>query len=322
MKVYFRFYLLFFGLILILCVLWGGGAYVLLSIPTSSRDEAYSIKKDCAESIKGPKLIVVAGSSGEYGISAEKLEEGLGIPAVNMATNVGRGLKYILHQTRPVVKSGDWILAPLEYILYTEEYGGEKPTEDCVEYVFANDHDYFRSQSLWRKLEFIAGISVTTLFKDFLYTVFPLPKISITQQSRKFNRNGDMLDNLEQNFGVTATLEGFLLEKEGLSEAALRMLSDFIDECRQNGAQFLAAYPSLLYDKAYLSEITQKKIADIGAFYVSKNVPVLGTFEDFLYPIEDMYDTRYHLNAEGRKKMTQQLLQLLKPYISQRSGRP
>jgi hypothetical protein len=280
-----------------------------------SGGELYNAKKNYAESIEGPKLIVMSGSSGLYGISAEKLEKGLGIPSVNMATNAGLGLRYIIHQTRPVAKSGDWILAPLEYLLYTEEYGGERFREGCVEYVFAYDHDYFRAQGLLQKLEFIASISVTVFFKDFLDGVFPSSNVPAEHLLPEFNRNGDKIDNVGRNFGVTAALDEYLLRKGSVSEAALRTLSDFIDECRRNGIHFFAGYPSLLYNEAYLSETARENIAVIEAFYASKNVPILGNFEDFLYPIEDMYDTRYHLNAEGREKRTRQLLQLLKPYL-------
>jgi hypothetical protein len=327
MKPYYRFYSFFIGLFLTLCGLWIWGVYAQLgvSIPGKGWESymQYTFKKDRAESIKNPKLIVMSGSNGLCSISTEMLAEGLGISSVNMATNVPIGLKYILHQTWPVVKSGDWILAPLEYSLYGESVGGEKPTGAAIDYVFAHDPDYFRVKEPMQKVEFILGMSIKRFFHGILYTVFPFSRTLGMRQALPLNGNGDTTDNVGQKFdGVTNAFERYLLQKGNLSEAALRMLSDFIDECRRNGVQFLATYPSLLHDKAYLSEMAQEKITAIEAFYTSKSVPILETFEESLYPVEDIYDACYHLNTEGREKRMRLLLKLLKPYISQRSGQP
>jgi hypothetical protein len=328
MRAYRRFYVFFALPILISCVLWVSGVYFQLGGDLSPQGDnwwsyvRFVFKKERAESIESPKLIIMSGSNGLFGISTETLEEGLGVPSVNMAIHASFGLEYILYQTQSVVKSGDWILAPLEYGLYGRNGGGDKPTELQVDYVLAYDPNYLRVIGLRRKLKFIAAISIERFFSGLLRAVFPPSKTLEELPPLPLNRNGDATDNIGQKFdGVTGALEGFLLQKEGPNEAALRMLGDFIDECRRNGVQFLATYPSLLYNEAYLSETAREKIAAIEAFYASKNVPVLGTFEDFLYPIEDMYDTRYHLNAEGREKRTRLLLNLLKPYVLSRQQR-
>jgi hypothetical protein len=320
MRPYCRFYVSFAAATFVLCVLWILGVYAQLGVPVPGEREhylQYAFKKNLAESVESPKLIVMSGSNGRCGIDTEKLENGLGMPSVNMATTVPNGLEYILHQTRAVVKSGDWILAPLEYPLYGKGYGGEKPTKECIDYALAYDPGYFRAKDPIRKVEFIVNLSLGRFFEGLLYTVFPFSNTLKEYRPLPFNKNGDTTDNVGQKFdGVTGALEDFLLQKEGFSEAALRTLGDFIDECRRNDVWFFAAYPSLLYSEAYLSGTTREKIAAIEAFYASKNVPVLGTFEDSLYPIEDMYDSRYHLNTEGREKRTLRLLRLLKPYVS------
>ena len=331
MKPYRRFYVFFVGLILIFCTLWVLGVYVQLGNPmiherTRQSYRYFLFKKERAERIEAPKLIVMSGSNGLYGIGTDELEEGLRAPSVNMSISRSLGLKYILHQTQWVVKSGDWILAPLEYSLY----GEEKPTDLYIDYVLAWDPDYFRAQSLTQKAKFIAGVSLKKCFSGLLRAVFPSSKTLEERPSSleerpllSLNNNGDTTVNIGQKLdGASNALENFLLQEEKISETALSALSDFIDVCRKNGIQFLATYPSLFYDKAYLSENAQEKIAAIEAFYASKNVPVLGTFEDFLYPIEDMYDSCYHLNAEGREKRTRHLLQLLKPYVVAQSAKP
>jgi hypothetical protein len=307
-------------------VLWVWGFYAQLGVPVWESDWTYArfaFKKARAESIKEPKLIVTSGSNGLYGVGADRIEEELGVPTVNMAVNAGLGLKYILRQTQSVVQSGDWILAPLEYGFYGEKDEGEIPTGYCNSYVLAHDPDYFRAQGLTQKAKCIASIGTWRFFEGLLRAVFRSLALKEGSSPMSLNRNGDTTDNVGQEFdGVTDALENFLLQKEGPSEAALRTLSGFIDECEQNGVRFFAAYPSLFYDNAYLSETAREKIAAIEAFYASKNVPVLGTFEDSLHPIEDMYDTCYHLNAVGREKRTRQMVELLKPYIPAKPESP
>jgi hypothetical protein len=327
MKPYGRFYVFFAGSILLLCALWVLGVYAQLGVPISGADREdylrYAFKRARAESIGEPKLIVMSGSNGRFGIDTGKLGKSLGIPPVNMAITDGVGLEYILYRTRPVVRSGDWILAPLEYSLYGKALGGERPVKACIDYVLAYDPDCFRAQKLTQKAKFIASLGTWRLSEGLLRIVFPFPKTLEEQSPLSLDENGDETDNIGQKFdGVTNALENVLLQEEALSATALRTLSGFIDDCEKNGVRFFAAYPSLFYDKAYLSETTRKKIAVIEAFYASKNVPLLGTFEDFLYPLEDMYDTRYHLNAEGREKRTRQILELLKPYIPAKPESP
>jgi hypothetical protein len=319
MKPYGRFYVLFAGSIIVFCALWVLGVYAQLGVPVSEgnrwRYVHDTFKRAHAESIGYPKLIVMSGSNGE-GIDAEKLGKNLEIPSANMAATDSIGLEYILYRTWPVVQSGDWILAPLEYSLYGKALGGEKPVKTCIDYALAYDPGYFRTREPIQKAKFITAISMWRFFEGLLRVVFPLSKTLEEQPPLPLGENGDETDNIGQNFdGVTNALENVLLQEEGLSETALRILSGFIDDCEKNGVRFFAAYPSLFYDKAYLSERTRETIAAIEAFYASKNVPILGTFEDFLYPLEDIYDTRYHLNAEGREKRTRQMVELLKPYL-------
>jgi hypothetical protein len=318
MKPYRRFYASFIGLILVFCALWILGVYVQLGNPLTHEGSweihrHFLFKKGHADSIKEPKLIVTSGSNGLYGVSAEGLEEELGVPSVNMAIAAPLGLKYILQQARSVAQSGDCIVAPLEYSLY----GNNEFPDEYIDYVISLDPEHFRALSLTRKARFIAATSMRRFFLGFLRAVFRSPKtLSEDQPPLPLNTHGDETDNIGQKFdGVGGALENVLLQEDALSAAALRTLSGFIDDCEKNGVRFFAAYPSLFYSEAYLSETTRKKIAAIEAFYASKNVPILGTFEDFLYPLEDMYDSRYHLNAEGREKRTRQMLELLKPYI-------
>jgi hypothetical protein len=318
MKPYRRFYAFFIGLIPIFCALWVLGIYTQLGNPLGHEGslgvyERYLFKKDRADSIKEPKLIVTSGSNGLYGISAERLEEELGVPSVNMAITAPLGMTYILQQTRSVMRSGDCVIAPLEYSLYeSNEFPGM-----YIDYVISFDPEYFRALSLTQKARFLAATNMRRFFIGFLRAAFRSPQtLPEALSSLPLNAYGDTTNNTGQKFdGAAGALENFLLQEEGLSEAALRTLSDFIDDCEKNGVRFFAAYPSLFYDKAYLSETTRKKIAALEAFCASKNVPVLGKFEDFLYPIGDMYDSLYHLNAEGREKRTRQMVELLKPYM-------
>ena len=55
---------------------------------------------------------------------------------------------------------------------------------------------------------------------------------------------------------------------------------------------------------------------NIKKFYNSIDVPVLGSYSEFMYDKSMFFDTVYHLNDRGRRYRTRQLIKLLQPYLS------
>ncbi|GHS94534.1 hypothetical protein AGMMS50276_07410 [Synergistales bacterium] len=309
MRAYFRFYCVFMLGVVILFVLW---TFISLQVGVSNVEGFAKIiewKKNYADGLKHSKFILSSGSNGLYGVDTSWLEKSLNVPFVNFAISQPLGL-YNLYIAGLSAVSGDIIVAPLEYEMYTNNIYLHE-----IIYVIAYDRDYLRTQSIFQKLRFIMGLSLTEVLQKCMSVFFP-PKIAEITETEKvtstLNRNGDETSNIEQKLETPQGPSKPLTTPNFVSSSALRRLSDFIDECRASGVTFIAAYPSLLYDEVYDSGVVRKNISDIQAFYKSKNVPILGTFEESLYPIEDMYDTVYHLNSDGRAKRTERMLRDLR----------
>jgi len=77
----------------------------------------YRVKEVYASVIKGPKIVIVAGSSGVYGVSAARIQHHFRIPTVNMATHGGLR-DYYLHKAQENLESGDFVILAPEYMLY------------------------------------------------------------------------------------------------------------------------------------------------------------------------------------------------------------
>ncbi len=70
-------------------------------------------------SIRGPKLVIIAGSNGPYSHRCETMEPLLGRPCVNAGIAVGIGLDYLFARWRPLLRSGDIVYLPLEETQYS-----------------------------------------------------------------------------------------------------------------------------------------------------------------------------------------------------------
>ena len=95
--------------------------FLQLGVPTSHSvwlNVIIEKKGAAAAAIAKPKLLVVAGSSAFYGISAAEIERQTGFPAYNFGTNAALGCEYLLHRARKVSRPGDVVLLAFEYETY------------------------------------------------------------------------------------------------------------------------------------------------------------------------------------------------------------
>jgi hypothetical protein len=168
------------------------------------------------------------------------------------------------------------------------------------------------------------------LFQSILLDGFrPKPKdealvISDNNSSQEtspysIKKNGDALNDAESKIINVQLPPQSLARVNSISLKSLDKsgITDFIEYCKINEIKLLAAYPSMLYDKIYFSEAAISNLTALKDYYRKREVLFIGSFEESLYEVEDVLDTVYHLNRNGREKRTQRLLKDLGPYIEQ-----
>ncbi|MGK7894653.1 MAG: hypothetical protein AB4372_13765, partial [Xenococcus sp. (in: cyanobacteria)] len=101
--------------------------------PTESSRWIYeinTIKSRIAKSINQPKLIVVSGSNGLFGISCKMIQKETEFPCVNGASNAGLQLDYILDFAQNLASERDTVLLALEYGMY--KYYNDNTVNDVL----------------------------------------------------------------------------------------------------------------------------------------------------------------------------------------------
>lgn len=309
-------------------LLWTLLVSLQLEVPTASSQwiyDMYKAKRDIALAMEAPRLVVVSGSSARYNISAQLLEQATGVPTVNLATTGGLGLRYLLEQTQPLLRSGDVVLLAPEYELYQ---ASGAPTSVLLDYVLAQDPGYLKTLSPFEVLSFIFAVPWERVYEGLeAKWTGSLPDTRSYDHLGVLNAYGDETNNKAEHRThamatklAAATPERVLLEGAPQTSLAWRQLADFARWCRANGVTLLASFPSTLYFPEYETSDVQAVLEEIFLYYQRLEVPVLGSPEMFMYPAALMYDTQYHLTDEGMVQNTQKVIGLVSPHLTKVSG--
>ncbi len=304
------------GIIFLLAVFYQMGA------PTPSTkvlSEVYEVKLQIANSIKTPKLILIAGSNSLMGISCKTIYEQTGAPCVNGGTHAGLGVDYLLSKARSFTKAGDIVLLSLEYEHFKEK---SLPRNLLIDYVFAHDINYFLSSDLLTKISLVTGMSLERLAQGVSTKIRP-PKLQETDDfSKTLNEYGDATTNRQAN--VTSKeikaldeLKPTQLSGYVKSDEARMSIIKFYNWCKKNHIKVIATWPNTVWFEVYKERSYQDFFQKIKNLYASMEIPLLGNPEDFMYEKSMFFDTKYHLNDRGVRYRTQQLIQLLLPYLEE-----
>src|SRR5437867_996123 len=105
MQVRWPFFLALPTSLIVVLVCYIGLFHLQLGVPTEGSRWCYEliqIKRKKAESIAGPKLLLVGGSSILFGLSAEEIQRKTSYPTVNFGTHAAFSLAYMLDLTRQI----------------------------------------------------------------------------------------------------------------------------------------------------------------------------------------------------------------------------
>ena len=84
----------------------------------------YTYKEFVAGNTPSPKIIIVAGSNGLFGIDSAIIEQRTSMPVVNMAVHGALGLRYLYFNIEDYARDGDVVVIPLEESAYFKGYNG------------------------------------------------------------------------------------------------------------------------------------------------------------------------------------------------------
>lgn len=298
---------------------WIGAIQLQFGAPTAKgrwTAEVTAIKARIAATTPSPKLLVVCGSNGLFGIRSELIERETGWPSVNMSNHAALGIHYLLWQARAAAKSGDVIVMPLEYELY-QETGAT--TEILMEQVLQGTPDYLRTMGPAPYLRFILSVKQERVLEGLQAKLRPPVLPTGGYQARTLNAHGDETNNRHEKAHLSAEETRWTSTIDGISPESIIWgeLRRFREWCRDHNIRLLASYPATIYFPVYEEARWGRTVRQIEEFYRSLDVPVLGTPRDFMYDRSFFYDTAYHLTDRGMEQRTRRLIELLRPHLGE-----
>jgi hypothetical protein len=292
---------------------------------TYSRQRPFSIevgaatndKQELLERQSSPRIILVGGSNLNFGIDSAEIERLTGYHPVNMGLNVGDGLAFMLKNVTPWLRRGDVVVISPEYEHYGDFFNGKG------DFLYAEvEHRPSMIKS------FTAGNYLEVLDKGYIiagsilrYTVQRRGELIKQQLADKdspyrrdaFNQYGDLARHTHQiswlqkttNFIGPADVQ---VTPEKITRAINR-LNEFNDECRKKGVRVFYSFPPVpqeLFERH--GPIIQEIAADLQR---RLRFTILDTPAAMTFPLDNFYDSVYHLTGDGSTKRTNQLIKEL-----------
>lgn len=288
--------------------------------------QAWYEVKDLAmetDTTAGPRLILLGGSSGLYGISMEQVARELDVPAVNYAVHAGVLLDYILQRVQSHLRLGDIILFVPEY----EYYHDRKETDLHVNFVLGNDPSYLRRIPITTSLRYFLGARADTLMNS-VRRLIPSERVaferSLSFSRERLNAHGDFVINdvanrveAEERAVNSATALPSLSIPLTVNEKAWGQIEAFVNDCTGRGVTVIAMFPPTIDFPDYHTPEARERMRDLVANWESLGVPVIGAPQDSMYPASKFYNTIYHLNSDGAAENTRKLIEQLRPYLQE-----
>ena len=271
----------------------------------------FPVKKQLIRDTPSPKVVVIGGSNVAFGIDSKTLSDSLGMPVVNAGLHAGLGLRYILDANTPYLRKGDILVIMPEYghFFNTTAWGGSA-TLSLVPYFATSDE--LLSLNRYQLSTLARGFCHTT-FQTFISGVKNAIRPSAdspTYQYLKsgFDARGDEVSHRVKQSGIDMTHHHSVPSFTALNEEYLSEFISDVREMRQRGIRVILLPPAIL-DSSLAAD--RPMIDSIAQRLQAAGIPYQASLDTFAYTVKYLYDTNYHLNAEGTKVNTRNVLNVL-----------
>ena len=281
-----------------------------------------------------PRILIVAGSNGLFGLSAKTIQQETGIQTINLSAHAGLGGDYLLNRASRLLRKGDWLLLPLEYQFYRQSgISSDFERQDTLRrFLISYDRSSLQSISPLSLLGFWTDNLFDWHSKEYgLYVSGNLTRQDITKRLQQqkddpnlncfsgltFNSYGDETCNEgKENFPlIPVVLQPAMTPTRQKIDPA-GYLNRFIQTASQKGVRIIPLYPVSTNVAAYQEASFQAYAQRIRQFWVSKGIEFNDSLERSLLPPNLMYNTNYHPKDSGRQVRTKAVLDLLRKQLN------
>jgi hypothetical protein len=276
-----------------------------------------TLKDEILSRAQSPRMIFIGGSNVAFGVDSELIANQLPYFPVNMGLDAGLGLDFSLNEIKDELRPGDIVVLSPEYEFFLGlRSGQESSLARVLEQRPANT-------------QYLAVGNVTTLSDHgfgFFHWVFmnarkrlDRKKITGPYSLSAFNEYGDAVAHLDRRSrpDKAPAMEAF--QRTPLDDSTLGVLNRFRAFCQKRNVELYLSHPPL---PAYYAE-RQSRLAEVEQkIYQRASIPVLDKQPDMFFPIDQFYDTEYHLLRKARDIRTRHLIVALRNQLAARLSHP
>lgn len=299
---------------IITSTLWAGLSYKQIGHKTKSSQwiyEAYELKDALATGIKGVKVVIVSGSNSLFGIDSAVLEKAWTKPVINQSVHAGLGIRYILNRSKRILQQGDTVILPLEYSFYQSD---GKPSEVYSDFILSRDTDYFYSLSTIDQFMVISSIKPKRLFKGLKSSINEeLESTAGIYGVQNINNYGDQI-NIEPNKMTAAEKSAVdntyasIISVSNLSDYFIDTMGSYIAWAQNNDICVIVMPPNYMFFAEYKDHRYTAFHTNIKSYFSNRSTPHIGDNLTYMYDKKYYFNTKYHLNSEGVKLRTNQMI--------------
>lgn len=281
----------------------------------------YNDKIELLEKTPQPRMIFIGGSSVAFGINSKAIMDSLHINVVNFGLHSAIGIKYPIEDCLQYIKRGDIVVIQMEYEHF---FDGNGEPEGLLHFML--DTNWRNANSLstqqWEMIFLGLFRFGTSKLKPFIKYLMGSPNINeekYNYSKNGFNEYGDEIAHLKidpslfnTNHLQTDSLSNSKrMEKKIHSNVNMKFmtwLTNEIQKYEETGAKVIFLPPACIttfYQAMYNNDNYEDALRKIQHPYVVE--PSYMLFDDSC-----MFDTKYHLNAEGVKQNTTRIISIFK----------
>ncbi|MCD8131219.1 MAG: hypothetical protein LUE16_08085 [Lachnospiraceae bacterium] len=259
------------------------------------------------ESLDSPKIILVGNSNIAYGICSEDIEEAFGMSVVNLGLHGGLGNEFHENMAKYNIQEGDLV------ILCHKSYSLEAGTVDW-NLVWITIENHFHLWKLVRPEDYLNALEalpkyIKSSFYLWLRGEGNVDDTTTVYSRSAFNEYGDIsYPRMELEYTFTYGS----VDVPGVSDEEMERVNQLNAYCNDIGATLLiACYPiadgEFTPDHSAYIEFWDEVCA-------AADCDVISDIEDYFFDYSYFYNTDLHLNDEGAKLRTAQLIEDLREW--------
>lgn len=266
-------------------------------------------KVDRLKSIDSPKIILIGNSNVAFGIESEDIENALGMPVVNMGLHGGLGNVFHERMLQFNISKGDIVI-----ICHTDFSDDGQINNKELAWITIEDH--FELWKILRPEDYIPMLKAYPIYLKKCLKLWTAGTGNQTKENDVYSRSAfNEYGDIEwEDHGLEYEFKAGDIIVPSISDNVCERLNELNQYLSQQGATLLiAGYPIALNEftpdlelyENFQTELEQKIDA-----------PVISNYTNYVYDEKYFYNASLHLNNEGKKIRTAQLINDLENYLS------